>query len=106
MRCSIANGWIGVTSLSPQYALIREKPAFACVMGGNPTPCVDAAPRATLFHSPSTCLGAIRTRSTGGKVDDVVLPVAEFHHRPHEYRLDLDRCESLPFRVRRLICSD
>ena len=66
MRCSTMNGWIAVTSVSPQKMRIRENPDLARFIGGNDIPCVSAAPRATLAHSPSTSFGVTRTSSTRG----------------------------------------
>ena len=66
MRCSTTNGWIGVTSVSPQKARIRKNPDFARFIGGSAIPCVIAAPRATFAHSPSTILGVTRTSSARG----------------------------------------
>ena len=66
-RCSSRNGWIGVTSVSPQNARMRPKPDLRRLIGGSDTPCVIAAPRATVVQKFSTSLGVARTRSTGGK---------------------------------------
>lgn len=60
------NGWIGVTSASPQNAWRRANPGLKRLIGGTDTPCVRAAPRATFIQNPSTSLGVTRTMRTGG----------------------------------------
>jgi len=47
-------------------ARICEKPDLKCLIGGKETPCVRAAPRATVVQKPSTSFGVTRTSSTGG----------------------------------------
>src|SRR5712671_3880962 len=58
---------MGVTSASPQKARIRETLDLKRLIGGRETPCVRAAPRATVVQKPSTSFGVTRISSTGGK---------------------------------------
>src|SRR3954466_15629767 len=74
---------MGVTSASPQYACIREKAAFMCLIAGTDTPWVCAAPRATVVQKPSTAFGVTRTSRTGGTAatysDQLLKSVNGFH---------------------------
>jgi hypothetical protein len=61
------NGWIGVTSASPQYARMRKNPDLTRLIAGMSRPWVRAAPRATVVQKLSASFGVTRTSSTDGK---------------------------------------